>query len=107
MNTISISSKQNLLCEQLYPDDVITIYDGIYDMAMVSGECTIAIWVFGSNEWTFVSEFSRSEIHSALQLFNTIKKNRIPDIYGQMDSEHPFCECEITDRIYLGDVLPF
>ena len=107
MNKISVTSKFALLCDQLYPDDVVTIYDSIYDMALVTGESSIGIFVFGEHEWVFVAEFTRPSIQSALHQFKVIKENRHPDIYSHMDEEHPYFECDVLDRIYYDGAVPF
>lgn len=97
MKEISLTSKFAILAQELYPDDVITIFDGIYNMALVTGESVIAIWVFGEQEWVFVSEFSRSECHAAMQLYNSIKHGRTPLISRLISEEQPCFLAKVGD----------
>lgn len=106
MKEISVTSKFRILTEQLYPDDVITIYDGIYNMALVTGESVIAIWVFGEQEWVFVSEFPRSESHAVMQLYNSIKQGRTPSITQLISEEQPCFVAKMTD-INCAGAIPF
>lgn len=108
----SITKAYESLTKELFPDDVITYYNGISGVALVSGECYLSIYVVSENNdstWAFVMEYGRNESYLAYKALENIEKHRMPTVVNCIKSEEPYKACEPIElsEAYSDGELPF